>query len=516
MRNLLALLALASLAVAGCSQPPPAPTPPPLPDNHLASMMDDQRVDVPRELAGGLDVALRPTNYRGGEPNIGITSAGAMFVIGGQVTLKSTDLGRTWSESFNMTAFWGPAADSPLPNSWPTVANQSVPQVPIVGTPGPDQVRSFTRSSDPMLWVDPDTDRIFTDHMTGLYCSKLFLSDDEGAAWTPSPVDCGVPVNDHQKLMTAHYGPDGPPSGNPAYPNVVYYCYNKLVATNCAVSFDGGLTFQYDRPATIGVKGGGEASAPQAQAACGGLNGHPAGAPDGTVYVPLNDGCPGPVVLVTTDNGLTWTARDGPTAHGAEEIDPDITVTPDGTAYMLYRGKDHLQYLVRSHDRFATFEGPWRVSLPEVRSTVYTVITSGDDGRIAMAYLGTRDSKKAPSAAENTTRWHLYETVSLDAEAQVPTFTTKQVTPDDDPVQIGCVWLNGGGNPCRNMLDFIDMAHTPDGRPVVVFTDGCTKDCAGNATATEKQSRSGNVTVAVMEAGPSLFAAKGLLAPSKP
>jgi len=488
----LAFLSLACLALAGCVQEnqPPTTTLPPVPASNLVSYRDGALVAVPEEFAAGLAMAVRSTGHAGAEPNVGITSTGSIFVTSGMVTMKSENLGLNWTESFNMTAFWGPAY-----NPEPT------------GT-----VRGITRSSDPMLWVDPDTDRIFTDHMTGLYCSKLFYSDDDGATWTPSPMDCGIPVNDHQKVATARYGPDGPPSANPVYPNVVYYCYNKLVSTNCAVSFNGGLSFQYDRPATVGLASAGEGLAPEAMAACGGINGHPAGAPDGTVYVPLNLGCPGPVVLVTTDNGLTWTARVGPTDHGAAEIDPDITVTPDGTAYMLYRGSDHLQYLVRSKDRFATFEGPWKVSLPEVRSTVFTVITSGDDGRIAMAYLGTEDSKKEPSVAENGTRWNLYTVFSLDANAETPTFTTLQVTSDEAPVQIGCVWLNGGGNPCRNMLDFIDMHTTPDGRPVVAFTDGCAKDCDYNATATNEQSRSRLTTIAIVDSGPSLYAEKGVLA----
>jgi hypothetical protein len=493
LRATLTLVAFLGMAFAGCVQndAPLPPEPIPTKVSKLVAYRDGVKVPVPAEFEG-LELALRPTGFNGGEPNIGITSKGNLFVTAGHHTLKSENLGLNWTIAFNMTAFWGPLADTPIPNDTPGIG---------------DPVRGVTRSSDPMLWVDTDTDRIFTNHMTGLYCSKMFVSDDEGATWIPSPFDCGIPVNDHQKVATARYGPSAPNPNNPAYPNVVYYCYNKLVSTNCAVSFNGGLSFQYDRPATVAL--GNTESGAQATAPCGGINGHPAPAPDGTLYVPLNLGCDGPVVLVTTDNGLTWVARQGPTEHGAAEIDPDITVTPDGTAYMLYRGSDHLQYLVRSKDRFVTWEGPWQVSPPGVKSTVFTVITSGDDGRIAMAFLGTKDSDTNPSVANETSRWHLYQVFSLDAAAESPTFTMLQVTPDEDPVQIGCVWLSGGGNPCRNMLDFIDMTSTPDGRPVVVFADGCHKDCAYNATATNEQSRGRLVTVSVLVEGPSLRAESG-------
>jgi hypothetical protein len=515
-RPLVPLLCVAALLLAGCGGQKGYTAPAQDAVDHGARLvaLDGHNATVPVPAAlDGLSFALRPTQKRGGEPNIGITPQGNVFVTAGGLVMKSGDQGRTWTEVFNLTAFWGPLYDpEALPNSWPVPLCESLPfSPPLVGCPGPDPVRGLTRSSDPQLWVDPETGRVFADFMTGLYCSKMFFSDDEGATWTSSPVDCGVPVNDHQKVATAHWGPDVPqPAANPVYPNVVYYCYNKLAASDCAVSLDGGLTFAYDRPATVVDGQTGEAQPLAAMGPCGGINGHPAGAPDGTIYLPINEGCPGPVVMASTDNGATWTLRQGPTLHGAEEIDPDITVTPDGTAYMLYRGSDHLPYLVRSHDRFATWQGPWLVAPPDVRSSVFTGITSGSDGRIAMAFLGTRDTTEEPSKAPNATRWNLYNVVSLDAASDSPTFTALQVTPDADPVQIGCVWLGGGSNPCRNMLDFIDLHRGPDGRAYTVFTDGCTVDCAYNATATNLQSRSRIITVSVLDGGPSLLADKPL------
>jgi hypothetical protein len=345
-----------------------------------------------------------------------------------------------------------------------------------------------------MLWVDPITDRVFTNHMTGLYCANMIYSDDEGESWTMKPMTCGTPVNDHQKVATGiGYGPRAPPVESPAYPNPVYYCYNKLVATRCAVSHDSGLTFPVE--ATVA----GTPTEP-----CGGINGHPAAHPDGTMFVPLNLDCPATAVGVSEDSGLTWTFKLSPFEDiGAEELDPEITVTPDGTAYMLWRGADHLQYLARSSDKFDTWEGPWKVSPEGVKSTVFAGLTSQVDGKIAFAFLGTRNTDEEPSLAANETRWYLYTGVSLDAASPNPTFVVEQSTPDEDPVQIGCVWLGGGGNPCRNMLDFIDMASDSEGRFFVAFTEGCVAasqhpdgaeatgetDCAMNPTATNEESR---------------------------
>ena len=470
--RLLVALALLGTALAGCVTPPDVETPAAALETNATGLLaydgTGAIVPVPDALAKDAPrIVERLLGHRGGEPNVGVTSTGTVFMTANHNTMRSKDHGQTWDIAFNLTTAF-PA--------------------PVQGTP----LSGYTRSSDPMLWVDPVTDRVFTNHMTSLLCANMIISDDEGDSWTMKPMTCGIPVNDHQKVATSiGFGPKAKVP-DPVYPNAVYYCYNKLVGTNCAVSLDGGLNFAYDRPVATGLTDN-----------CGGINGHPAPHPDGTMFVPMTLGCAGPVVGVSEDNGLTWTVRHGPTDFGAEEIDPDVTVTKEGTAYMLYRGSDHLQYLVRSKDKFQTWEGPWKVSPPDVRSTVFAGITSGDDDRIAMAYLGTRDTDEEPSKAGENTTWHLFVTYSFDALAESPTFVTTQVDGDDDPIQIGCVWLNGGGNPCRNMLDFIDMTSDADGRIFVAITDGCDK------CATDKESHNRNAAIVVLEEGPSLYAAVG-------
>jgi hypothetical protein len=473
----LAVALLAAAGLAGCIQgnaPASALSPgtTALPASLVAYDGNLTTMALPAAFANGtVSVAEHLLGNRGGEPNLGITAKGNVFETAGENVMESTDHGKSWKIVFNLT----------------TAFPDAIQQNP--------QTHQFTRSSDPMLWVDPVTSRIFAVFMTGLYCSNFITSDDEGATWLMDPLTCGAPVNDHEKVATSiGYGPDTRMvPANPIYPDVVYYCYNKLAASDCAVSFDGGLKFQFDQPVVVSARDG-----------CGGINGMPAPFPDGSMALPVGLGCDGPIVAVTTDNGLTWSVRHGPTKVGSEELDPEITVTKDGTAYLIDRGKDHQMYLYRSKDKFQHWDGPWHVSPPNVTSTVFDGITSGLDGRIAMAYLGTRDTKEEPSKAPNATRWNLYVTWALDAESASPTFVTKQVTPDADPVQIGCVWLNGGSNPCRNLLDFIDVRSDKDGRAYVAFTDGCTVGCADVPTATDNQSRSRDGAVAVVDAGPSL------------
>ncbi len=419
----------------------------------------------------------------GAEPNIGITSTGSIFVTTFDQVRRSRDQGR----------------------SWETVHDLITPDYPTT--------EDLLATSDPMLWVDPDTDRIFANHMNpAILCTYMAWSDDDGESFFERPADCGVPYLDHQKIMTAPYA--GPLSGVPKpYPNAMYMCVNKIeLGTWCAVSLDGGVSFAYDRQAY------------QNDPFCGNINGHPAAYPDGTVAVALGSlgvYCDRPLtVVVTEDNGLTWSIRQCLADVGQAEIDADITVTPDGTAYMLYRDTDQIAYLLRSRDKFQTCE-TFRVAPPDHTINAFAGIASGDDGRIVMAYLGTTDAQRKDAGPSNATagsKWHLYVTTSFDAATDVPTFVTQQVTPNEDPVQLGCVWMGGGGGGpfrCRNLLDFIDLVRDKDGRVYVAITDGCVprNGCTGDPVRSDFQSRDRQIGVVIQDSGMSLFAAKGVLPP---
>ncbi|MBI2077643.1 MAG: exo-alpha-sialidase [Euryarchaeota archaeon] len=425
-----------------------------------------------------------------GEPNIGVTTKGNLFVSTFDDVQRSKDGGKTWEVVHSL-------------------------QSPLV----PTSV-DYWNTGDPMLWVDSDTDRIFASHLSD--CTFLGWSDDEGASWQENSQACLTPSIDHQKVATAKYGPKtlvAPPVK--PYPNVVYICYNKglssLVADKvttgvwCMVSYDGGRTIDQEQQVVPGVD------------FCPGINGHPHPFPDGTMIVPVglnwDSRCPRPItVTYSEDNGVTWNPRYMPGKDRMVEIDPEITVTPNGIAYLMYRDQDQVVKLVRSKDKFTTWEGPWRISPADQTLNVFTVMASGDNGRISLAYLGTRTPQAKgtdPSFANQHTEWHLFVSTVFDAEAAEPIFVTQQVTPEEDPVQMGCVWLqggNGGPHRCRNMYDFIDMVHDEDGRGFVAFTDGCTprNGCTGDRY-TLGQSRDSQGGIAVQVSGPSLFSSVGLL-----
>jgi hypothetical protein len=477
MRLLAALLALATLA-AGCittANLDPAALPgAALPE--VAVHRAGLPLDVPAaQVLGSVPgVVQRLVGERGAEPNLGMTSSGALFVSAFDHVMRSTDQGLTWESVYEFGTVRTPEG------------------TPIVGT---DPIGN----SDPMLWVDPVTDRVFAPGMwPPLVCAQATFSDDDGASWYDMPMGCNplAPPFDHQKLATGSFVEGSRLAAlRQDYPNAVYLCYNKLVATHCQLSADGGRTWPFDVPVASGAQ-------------CGGINGHPTAAPDGTLYVPLGFSCGQPTVARSADNGFSWRVvpiRVG--GLGQAELDPEVAVSPDGTAYYFFRAaQDHRVYVVRSTDGFDTTSRPFLVSPPDITSTRFAAMAAGDDGVLAFAYLGTRDTAGAPGDAHDEARWHLFTTFTRDATAEQPTFVTVQVTPAEDPVQIGYTWEGGGGNPGRNLLDFIDGIIGPDGRFYVAFTDGCTEDCAGNATATKRQSRARDVALAVQVDGPLLRA----------
>lgn len=446
--HLLALLGALS-AAAGCL----APLGPDALPARVAHAADGAPLPIRDALAlvGPLGpLRLAETGIPGAEPNVGVTREGVAFVTSLDHVLRSTDGGASWH---------------PVLEFQPLGIDD--PQHPEFDT------------ADPMLWVDEATGRVMVHQLyPALGCSVFAFSDDAGASWTEKPATCATPGVDHHKLVAGPYAEPRPPLAGLAYASAVYYCYNKGEATMCARSDDGGLTYPVDVPV-----------ATELLDRCAGLNGHPAIAPDGTIYVPFHarsfvtgqlagsyQSCGAPHVSVSRDNGLTWTVQRSPATTGIEGIDEDLAVTPDGTAYLLYEGADHRQWLARSRDGFATWEGPWLASAPGVTSTAFSAIAARGDGRLAIAYLGTSDTAESPHRAPDATRWHLYVAEIAHAEG-TPAFLTDRATPLHDPIQIGCIDIEAENLPCRNLLDFIDATVAPDGTLWVAVADGCLPGC---------------------------------------
>jgi hypothetical protein len=345
---------------------------------------------------------------------------------------------------------------------------------------------------DPILWTDSQLGHTIESQLLAnpVVNSLSCYSDNDGDTWTPTSgggVGQGV---DHQSIGGGAYAP-GLVVSAPAYPHAVYYCSQSLAVATCARSDNGGLTFGPSVPVyTV--------------AQCGGLHGHVKVGPDGTVYLP-NKNCGGQQgMAVSTDNGMSWTIRTVP-GSSAGDSDPSVGTGTDGTVYFGYQNGDGRPKVAVSHDRGVTWENHLDLSAPfGIQNTVFPAVVAGDGDRAAFAYLGTKTGGNFQDATFAGT-WHLYVAHTYDGGKS---WMTSDATPAD-PVQAGCVWLGGGSNPCRNLLDFMDATVDAQGRLLVGYSDGCTLACSTNPTSVDDPARGYHTqlaTIARQKDGKRLFA----------
>lgn len=390
-----------------------------------------------------------------GEPSIGVNwrTNNVMFAGGG--TLKTFRI-----SNFNDRV-------SPVTATWTNVSgNQHIATSPRA-------------AADPILFTDRITGRTFAGQEEGLTpFATVEYTDDDGGIFVPTQGSGVVSGVDHE---TIGGGPLAPPltldPNTPgAYPHGVYYCAQALGPANCALSLDGGLTYG---PAMLTWT-----------TECGGLHGHLKVSPkDGTVYLP-NRGCGGRHGLaVSTDNGVTWAVRTVPgTATG--ESDPSIGIATDGTIYYGFVDGDGHPKITVSHDKGVTWD-TWNSDRGiatfvdvgaafGIQNAVFSDVVAGDPDRAAFAFHGSTTAGPFQDASFNGV-WDLYVAHTYDGGR---TWTTVKAT--TDPVQRGCIWLGGGTNPCRNLLDFKDATIDSQGRVLVGYADGCTGACATDPNNTAK------------------------------
>ena len=354
-------------------------------------------------------------------------------------------------------------------------------------------------SLDPILFTDhgyntasPTVGRTFVSELTGQDSLSAY-TDDDGDNWTPSQGG-GIPSGvDHQTIGA---GPFHLPLSGVAYPNAVYYCSQDVVQAFCARSDNGGLTFG----AGVPVYGN--------NTSCVGLHGHVKVGPDGTVYLP-NRSCNNlTTVVVSQDNGITWTIRNIPGSNTSNS-DPAVAVgrgdkVTGGRLYEAFGSGDSAAGVSVSDDHGVTWKNTFDVgSLVGVKAIAFPAIVAGDDDRAAYAFLGSTTSG-SPDDRAFTGVWHLYIATTIDGGQ---TWNVSDATPND-PVQRNGIHLGGGSPPHRNLLDFIGIDVDKQGRILVAYADGCT----GPACVQGQNTSTGNsyteiAAIARQSGGPRLFAA---------
>jgi hypothetical protein len=139
-----------------------------------------------------------------------------------------------------------------------------------------------------------------------------------------------------------------------------------------------------------------------------------------------------------------------------------------------------------------------------LNNSVFASAVAGDGDRAAVAFLGTTTGGNY-EAADFTGFWQLYVAHTYD---RGKTWTTTTVDTPGDAVQVGCIWLSGGSNPCRNLLDFMDATVDAQGIVHVGVPDGCILRCSTDPqvkTDTANGYRTRLATVARQTAGLRLF-----------
>jgi hypothetical protein len=411
-------------------------------------------------------------SHNAGEPSIGYnTKTGSSFY---QASLS------TYRARFDDTT-------TPATVSWTNVSASAADGCP----------QGSTTSLDPILYTDRSTGRVFESQLSGVD-SLTCYSDDEGATWHPSQGG-GIPSGvDHQTLGGGAFVAGDPLNTANLYPDAVYYCSQDVATAFCALSRDGGVTFGAGVPTYSLLD-------------CGGLHGHLAVAPDGTVYLP-NKSCDGhQAVVVSTDNGKTWTIRTIPNSLPGD-ADPAVAVGANGTLYVGYVNADGTPHVATSHDRGATFATDYNVgSSLGLKNTVFPTAVAGDDNRSAVSFISTTTGGNYQDTANFTGIWHLYTAFTYDGGQS---FTTVDDTPTD-PVQRGSICT--GGTTCgkdRNLLDFIGSTADNNGRVEVAYADGCTGACVTGTTnnfdayATIARQSAGLTLRAAFDPQPNLTASK--------
>ncbi|MDB6057564.1 MAG: hypothetical protein JWO95_1408 [Verrucomicrobiales bacterium] len=325
--------------------------------------------------------------------------------------------------------------------------------------------------SDPIGFTDSPLGRSFTGELTLLTPTcKTSYTDNDGSTWVPTQGSGLASGVDHESIGSGRFHDPlnlNPPS--PAYPHAVYYCSQEGVPNSgppslCSRSDDGGLTFGPSVPLTT----------PPVNV-CGGLHGHVKVSPkDGTVYVPFNT-CDGVgSVIVSEDNGMTWTIRHAQNgvvsaAPSASFQDPAVSIDANGRVYFAIANNDTATAVLTSDDHGQSWQNLADVAaVYGLKNIRYPAATAGDAGRAAVAFLGTTTAGDALQPDFKGV-WHLYIATTFDGGSH---WATTDLTPNA-PVQRGCIWAKGGANICRNLLDFFDVTIDKNGRLEVGYVNGC-------------------------------------------
>lgn len=329
---------------------------------------------------------------------------------------------------------------------------------------------------DPIMFTDTHTGRTVVSQLSGTTSLSEF-TDNDGRSYTPSQgggIASGV---DHQTVgggpfrtcttaqtlanptVCAVLAARGPLT---SYPHAVYYASQDIGDAAMALSQDGGLTYEAAHPMYNITQ-------------CGGLHGHIKVSDSGIVYVP-NKSCNGTQGLVVSmDNGLTFTVRQvmGSTPGSS---DPSVGIGAKGRLFFGYVAGNGHPMIAVSDDQGLSWHSNQDVGFKfGIQNAVFPEVIAGDNERAAFFFLGTPASGNGAGADTGPTPfngvWHGYIATTYDGGR---TWVTVDATPHD-AVQLGVICTQGTTCPTgtRNLLDFNDITVDWKGRVFAGYADGC-------------------------------------------
>ena len=367
---------------------------------------------------------------------------------------------------------------------------------------------------DPILFTDQKTGRTFASNSTVGANAVYGYSDNDGDLWVPLAASPASGGTDHETIGSGPYPTSLSALSNPVNQGeAVYYCSQSfpLGPATCQRSDTLGASYG---PGVLAYEGNGITQ-------CHGLHGHVHVAPNGTVWLPVNQ-CGGKQGgAVSTDGGTTWSefiVTDSQSQiNGA---DPSVGIDSNSTAYYCYVNNEpvapgnppegHVHVKV-SKDGGKTWIRDFDVGASHgIKNAAHTEAIGGSAGRAACGFLGT-DVAGDYQSSGFPGKWYAFVATTYD-EGQ--TWVTVNATPND-PVQSKTgIWQQGGSHDDRNLLDFNEITVDDKGRALYGYSDGCvTPGCIAGTAADDFVAF---MRVARQSGGKSLFASFDTVEPVAP
>ena len=335
---------------------------------------------------------------------------------------------------------------------------------------------------DPILWTDQKSGRTFASNSTAGTNVVYAYTDNDGELWNPLSLSPPNASNDHQTIGSGPY-----PAALSALANdvnkgqMVFYCAQTWPV--------GPGTCQ--RSDTLGASYGPSTTAYTGNAGdlCGGIHGHIKVGPDGTVYLPVRSCGDNSGLAVSLDGGITWTSHVVPDSDPGGS-DPSIAIGANNKIYYSYAKRNSDNTEIHMHARVGTLTRSGTPAVPTITwgkdtdlgashgvvHSVFPEAVAGDDNRAAVGFLGT-DRSGFSEGLTFPGYWYLFMSTTYDGGN---TWHTVNATPNDPVQGKGGIWLGGGSNDNRNLLDFNEVTMDDEGYVIFGYGDGCTGSCIGN------------------------------------